>query len=159
MPHMRRSLITRISVFSCVALCWVSRCIRGTCDVQLFESVSVVASPGSPGSKPLSTFEAAHPPSTFDASRAEADLRVAMETAEEQAVVSSQPAKHGLREFVPERVVKFHDEVIHHEEAIQSDSDSYGPQALSQSLRQASIASCASEWVDALKNSGNSRKR
>ena len=125
------------------------------CCVQLFDSISIVASPGSPGSKPLGTFESSCPPSIFDPYRTEADLRVAMETAEEQAVVSSQPAKHGLRERLPDdssRSVKFA------EDSLRSDHESTGPHALSQSLRQASIASCASEWVDVLKNSGNSRK-
>lgn len=127
--------------------------------VQLFESVSIVASPGSPGSKPLNM---------FDLSRTEADLRVAMETAEEQAAVSTQPAKHGLREYTPmdhpvkDRSVKFNEDSMRNETIYEAgyEADPYGPPQLSESLRQASIASCASEWVDALKQSpGSSRKR
>lgn len=122
--------------------------------MQLFESISIVASPGSPGSKPLNMFDPSKIPNPTEPSRTEADLRVAMETAEEQAVVSSQPAARGLREYAPaqERSVKFDD-------TIQSDPSYSGPQALSQSLRQASIASCASEWVDGLKQSTGSFKK
>lgn len=124
--------------------------IETTDDEKLFESVSIVASPGSPGSKPLHTFDPMKPPSnSFESSRTEADYRVAIETAEEQAAVRSQPAMHNHREHEQSslRTVKFNEDTI-------ASEASCGPTALSQSLRQVSIASCASEWVDtALKQS------
>jgi hypothetical protein len=146
--------------------------------VQLFESVQIVASPGSPGSKP-NVFDPSPDARIHEPSRTEADLRVAMETAEEQAAVSTE--KHGPREYVPQdmtvrfaedssepnsRSVRFPDDMCEpngrsvrfHEDSIADDS-SYGPAALSQSMRQASIASCASEWVENLKTRGSVKKR
>lgn len=126
--------------------------------LQLFDSVAIVASPGSPGSKPLNTFD---PVRGAPVRMTSSVLRGAMETAEAQAETITQPKQNGGRsvKFTPESIK----EAIH-EEDHETLSDNYptlssdGHPALSESLRQASIASCASEWVDVHKI-GETRKR
>jgi hypothetical protein len=98
--------------------------------MQLFEAVETVASPQSPGSRP-----APHVPPSDGSS-----VRAAQETAEAQASASSNcTSRLATSISMAKRSVGFTPDVV------QRDGDSA---SLSNALRQASIASCASEWVE-----------
>jgi hypothetical protein len=108
--------------------------------VQLFESKVIVASPGSPGSKPVNCFNLCPPPTRSQSTK----LRVAMETAEEQSgaiIAGVAPAMDPPLQRKNGKNVKFMSE-----HSIKEEEEEHP--GLSDSLRQASIASCASEWVE-----------
>lgn len=88
--------------------------------VQLFDSVAEVQHPGSPGSKPMLSYD---------------PMRMARETAEQQAEAINPRAKRksGLSVTI---------------DSSAKCDDSDREQVMSESLRQLSVASCASEWVD-----------
>lgn len=88
--------------------------------MQLFESVAEIQHPGSPGSNPMASYD---------------PMKMARETAEQQAEAINPRSKRksGLS--------------VNVDPNLKCDEEPER-QTLTESLRQLSVASCASEWVD-----------